>query len=244
MVMTKGAETDPDQKSNRQSNGTKTKFIRTVIVDDHKVVREGLRMLVETQDDMVVAAQAGTFAEALAAVEREKPDVVILDLDLGGVNIVDRLGEILSASKGTRVLVLTGVRDAQVHRRSLHLGAMGLVLKDQATATLLKAIRKVYAGEAWIEHSMTASLLAEISGGKEEKVDREAGKIASLSRREREIITVLCEGLSNKQIANRLFISESTVRNHVTSILGKLELSDRFELAIYSYRHGLAKPPR
>ncbi len=218
--------------------------IRIVIVDDHKVVREGLRMLIGTQEDMEVAAHVGNFTDALTAVTHEKPDVVILDLDLAGINIVERLPEVLAASQGTRVLVLTGVRDPQAHRRVLRLGAMGLVLKDQATDTLLKAIRKIHAGEAWIDHSMTANLLAEIRGaGDEKEGDPEAGKIAMLSKREREIITVLCEGLGNKQIAKRLFISETTVRNHVTSILAKLELSDRFELAIYSYKHGLAKPP-
>jgi DNA-binding NarL/FixJ family response regulator len=201
-------------------------------------------MLIETQDDMEVVGQAGSFASALTAVEQEKPDLVILDLDLGGIGIVERLPELLSASKDTRVLVLTGVHDAQLHRRAMRLGAMGLILKDQASETVLKAIRRVYAGEAWVDRSMTASLLAEISGvSKEKGIDREAAKIEMLSRREREIITVLCEGMSNKQIAGKLFISEATVRNHLTSILAKLELPDRFALAIFSYRYGLAKPP-
>ncbi len=238
--MTKDDEMDSDEKLNE----LEIHPIRIVIVDDHKVVREGLRMLIGTQEDMEVAALVGTLAEALAAIGREKPDIVLLDLDLAGINIVERLPEILSASRGTKVLVLTGIRDAQEHRRALRLGAMGLVLKDQATDTLLKAIRKVNAGEAWIDHSMTVNLLSEFRGvGDKKDVDPEAAKVAMLSRREREIVTVLCEGLSNKQIAKRLFISEMTVRNHVTSILAKLELSDRFELAIYSYRHGLAKPP-
>ncbi len=219
--------------------------IRIVIVDDHRVVQEGLRMLIGTQEDMTVVAQAANFKSALEVVAREKPDVVVLDLDLAGVNIVERVPELLSASKGARLLVLTGVRDAQLHRRAVRLGARGLVLKDQASETVLKAIRRVHAGEAWIDHSMTASLLAEISGLGEEKMsDRDAAKIGMLSRREREIVTVLCEGLNNKEIADRLFISEATVRNHLTSILAKLELSDRLELAVYCYRHGLAKLPR
>ncbi len=238
--MSKNAKKD----SNEDLDDQGTQQIRIVIVDDHKVVREGLRMLIGTQEDMEVAAHVGNFADALSAVAHEKPDVVILDLDLAGINIVERLPEVLAASQGTRVLVLTGVRDPQAHRRVLRLGAMGLVMKDQATDTLLKAIRKIHSGEAWIDHSMTAHLLAEIRGfGNERESDPDADKIAMLSKREREIITVLCEGLNNKEIAKRLFISETTVRNHVTSILAKLELSDRFELAIYSYRRGLAKPP-
>jgi len=217
--------------------------MRIAIVEDHTLAREGLRMLIESQDDMEIAAEAGTVEEALAAVRGgEKPDVVLLDLDLGGINIVERIPEILEASEDTRVLVLTGIRDPELHLRALRLGALGLVLKDQAGQTVLKAIRKVHAGEAWIDRSMTANLLVDVSTA-EAKRAREAAKIATLSHREREIVAVLCEGLSNRQIAEKLFISESTVRNHMTSILSKLELLDRFELAIYCFRHGVAKMP-
>ena len=236
---------DTDERLDFENDDLEIQPIRIVIVDDHAVVREGISMLIESQDDMRVAAQAGNFEQALSAIKREKPCVVVMDLDLGGINIVERLPEILSASEGTRVLVLTGLRDPQERHRAMRLGAMGVVLKDQATDTLLKAIRKINAGEAWIDRSMTASLLSAIgSTAREKKDEREAAKIATISHREREIIKVLGEGLNNKQIANRLFISEPTVRNHITSILAKLGLSDRFELAIYSYRHGLADPPR
>jgi len=236
----KGAHTN--NASTPKKNHFEEKPIRIVIVEDHKVVREGLRMLIESQDDMVVAAEAGTAEEAMAAINREKPDIVMLDLDLGGVSIVNRVPEIREASKGTRVLVLTGIRDPELHVRALRLGALGLVMKDQAGSTVLKAIRRVHDGEAWIDHSLTASLVLDIST-EEKKRAYETAKITTLSKREREIVTVLCEGLNNKQIADRLFISEATVRNHITSILAKLELVDRFELAIYSYRHGLAKLP-
>jgi two-component system response regulator DegU len=235
----KGVHTNDKSKL---KNTSEEKRIRIAIVEGHRVVREGLRMLIESQDDMIVAAEAGTAEEALAAVIREKPDVVMLDLNLGGMSIAGRIPEILKASKGTRVLVLTGIRDAELHLRALRLGALGLVLKDQAGITVLKAIRRVYSGEAWIDRSMMASLIVDIST-EEKKRAYEVAKIETLSKREREIVTVLCEGLNNKQIAERLFISESTVRNHITSILAKLELVDRFELAIYSYRHGLAKLP-
>ncbi len=218
------------------------KPIRILIVEDHQVVRAGLRMLIEAQEEMKVVAETGDFAEAVQAAGLEKPDLILLDLDLGGIKITERLPELLFACATAKVLVLTGLRDVQAHRRAIRLGATGLVLKDQAANTLIKAIRKVSSGEAWIDRSMTASILMEISGaaGREQ---REAAKIATLSRRECEILKVLCEGCNNKQIGERLFISEMTVRNHISSILAKLELSDRFELAIYCYRYGLARPP-
>jgi DNA-binding NarL/FixJ family response regulator len=216
--------------------------IQILIVEDHTLVRDGLRMLIDAQDEMKVVAEAGNFAEAMKEAERHKPDLILLDLDLGGVKVTERLPELLFASNKSRVLVLTGVRDPGMHHRAIRLGAMGLVMKDEATSTLIKAIRKVSSGEAWIDRSMTASVLTEISTSGE-RADHAAAKISTLSRRERELLAVLCEGCSNKQIGERLFISEKTVRNHLTSILAKLELSDRFELAIYCFRYGIAKPP-
>ena len=216
--------------------------IRIVIVDAHWLAREGFRMLIKGQDDMVIVAEAETAEQALTAVREQKPNIVVLDLDLGGVNIVERIPEILEASNGSRVLVLTGIYDTGLHLRAVRLGAMGLILKNREGTAILKSIRRVHAGEAWIERSMTANLVVDISS-EEEKRSNEAAKIERLSQRERDIVRVLCQGLTNKQIADTLFISEFTVRNHLTSILSKLELSDRLELAIYSYRHGLGKIP-
>jgi DNA-binding NarL/FixJ family response regulator len=121
---------------------------------------------------------------------------------------------------------------------------MGLVLKDKAAEVLIKAIETVHSGEVWLDGSLTASVISEISSvDKSRRPDPEAEKIRSLTGREREIVGLVCEGLKNKHIADRLFISEATVRNHLTSILSKLGLSDRFELALYAYRHHLARPP-
>jgi DNA-binding NarL/FixJ family response regulator len=231
-----------NSKSTPKQKATGAKLIRILIVEDHKVVREGLRMLIESQDDMGLVAESSAFDQALAAVRKEKPDIVLLDLDLGGVNIVERIPEILKASQDARIVVLTGIPSVEPHLRALRLGALGLVLKFQSGETVLKAIRKVNTGEAWIDRSMTASLVVDISTAEDVRA-REAAKIGKLSHREREIVTVLCEGLNNKQIADRLFVSEFTIRNHVTSVLAKLQLVDRFELAIYAFRHGLAKPP-
>jgi DNA-binding NarL/FixJ family response regulator len=218
--------------------------IRIAILDGQRIVREGLRMLIETQQDLEVAAETGINKQALAKIGREQPNVILLDLDLADANIVDYIPDIKAAAGNTKILVLTGSHDPEVHRRALQNGAVGIVLKEAAGEVVLKAIRKIYSGEAWIDHAMAARILTEISRPRQiEKADPEAEKITRLTQREREIVDVLCEGLNNRQIAERLFISEATVRNHLTSILAKLALSDRFELAIYAYRHGLAKPP-
>jgi DNA-binding NarL/FixJ family response regulator len=219
--------------------------IRILVIDDHVIVRAGLRILIENHEDMIVVGEAGTRTDALAIAAREQPDIILLDLDMGGESGLDFLRELLASARGTRVVVLTGVRDPEAHRRAIHLGAMGLVLKDKAAEVLIKAIEKVYNGEAWLDRSLTASVLSEMSreNGSGTKVDRDAEKVASLTDREREIVRLVCQGLKNKQIGDRLFISDATVRNHLTSILSKLELSDRFELALFAYRHHLGKPP-
>jgi len=120
---------------------------------------------------------------------------------------------------------------------------MGLVLKEKAADVLLQAIEKVHAGEVWLEPAMIASVLGEMTGARASQLlDPEVAKIASLTEREREVVTLMSQGLRNRQIAARLGISETTVRHHLTSIFAKLEVTDRLELVIYTYRHGLARP--
>jgi two-component system, NarL family, nitrate/nitrite response regulator NarL len=218
--------------------------IRILLVDDHVIVRAGLRMLLENHNGMEVVGEAGSRADAVSIAAREQPEIILLDLDMGNESGLDFLRELLATATRARVVMLTGVRDPEAHRRAVLLGAMGLVLKDKAAEDLIKAIEKVHAGEAWLDRSLTASVLSEISNfDTSSRPDPQAKKIKSLTGREREVVGLVCEGLKNKQIADRLFISEATVRNHLTSILSKLELSDRFELALYAYRHHLAKPP-
>jgi two-component system, NarL family, nitrate/nitrite response regulator NarL len=219
--------------------------IKVLIVDDHAILRAGVRILIETNEGIEVVGEAGDRAAALALVEEKKPDLILLDLDLGGESGLDLIRELLSIAPASRVLILTGVRDPGLHQRAVRLGAMGIVSKEKAADVLIKAIEKIHAGEVWLDRSMTANVLAELAHPEQaRRDDPEAGKLATLTDREKEIITLVCGGLKNKQIADKLFISEATVRNHLTSILSKLDLSDRFELAIYSYRHHLAEPPR
>jgi DNA-binding NarL/FixJ family response regulator len=213
-----------------------------MIVDDHVVIRSGLRMLIEHDQQMRVIAMAGNQKEALEHAASEKPDVIILDLLLGDEDGLSFLPELCEASPESRVLVLTGVQNPDSHRRAIRRGAMGIVLKEHAADQLLKAIKKVYEGEVWIERSMMGSMIQEMN--KPTLIDPEITKIESLTEREREVIALVGEGLKNKQVGERLFISETTVTHHLSSVFSKLEVSDRLELIIYAFRHGLAKLPK
>lgn len=216
--------------------------VSIMIVDDHVVIRSGLRMLIEHDQRMCVVAMAGNRAEALERAASEQPDVIVLDLLLGDEDALSFLPELCQVSPNSRVLVLTGVHNSDSHRRAIRRGAMGIVLKEHAADQLLKAIMKVYDGEVWIERSMMGSLIQEFN--KPALVDPEVAKIESLTNREREVIALIGEGLKNKHVGERLFISETTVTHHLSSVFSKLEVSDRLELIIYAFRHGLAKMPR
>jgi two-component system, NarL family, nitrate/nitrite response regulator NarL len=221
-----------------------TKPIRIAIIDDHAILVAGLCMLIQAHPEMVVVGKAKNRAEALEIVTSEQPDIILLDLDLGNENGIDFLPELLSRRPKAQVIILTGVRDPDIHHRAVTLGATGLVLKEQAAETLIRAIDRVHAGEVWLDRALMATVINKMSRLDEpRKSDLETAKIATLTHREKEIITLIAQGLNRKQIAEKLFISESTVRNHLTSILTKLGLSDRFELVFYAYRHSLAKPP-
>jgi DNA-binding NarL/FixJ family response regulator len=213
-----------------------------MIVDDHVVIRSGLRMLIEQNEQMRVIAMAGNQAEALERAASNTPDVIILDLLLGDEDALNFLPELCHTSPKSRVLVLTGVQNPDAHRRAIRRGAMGIVLKEHAADQLLKAIKKVYDGEVWIERSMMGSMIQELN--KPALVDPEVAKIESLTDREREVIALVGEGLKNKQVGERLFISETTVTHHLSSVFSKLDVSDRLELIIYAFRHGLAKMPK
>lgn len=221
---------------------TTTRQIRIMIVDDHAVIRAGLRMLIEHDQTMNVVAMAGSRAEALRLAASEQPDIIILDLLLGDDDGLAFLPELCETSPNSRVLVLTGVQNPDSYRGAIRRGAMGIVLKEHAAEVLLKAIKKVSEGQVWIDRSMMGEMIQEFS--KSTSADPEQAKIAALTDREREVIMLVGEGLKNKSIANRLFISETTVTHHLSSVFSKLDVSDRLELTIYAFRHGLAKIPK
>ena len=213
--------------------------IRVLLIDDHVSMRAGLRILLESQKRLAVVGEAGNLDEALAVIKREQPDIILLDLDLNGVSGIDLLPELLGAADKARVIIVTGMRDAEQHRQAIHRGAMGLVLKDRSPDEIYKAILKVHEGEVWLDRSTIGKVLSERSGGRTKEADPEAPKIAALTKQERAVIVLLSEGLKNRQIADRLFISEKTATHHLSHIYRKLEVSDRLELYIYAQTHNL-----
>lgn len=220
-------------------------FSRVVIVGGHTILRAGLKLLFAQTEAIAVVGDAAGRSEALAMVEKEQPDLILLDLDGAGGHGVDLIAEFAAVLPSARILVLTGNPDREVHRRAVRLGAIGLMDKDKPPGMLIKAIERIHAGEVWLDRSLTASLIGEISRGAAGRDTRpEASQIGSLTDREREVIDAVGAGMKNKQIANLLFISEVTVRHHLTSIYSKLDVSSRLELIIYAYRHGLAQLPR
>ena len=178
--------------------------------------------------------------DAFIVARDEHPDILLLDIDLGDTDGLDLLPDLLSAAPQARVVVLTDIRDPEIHRRAVRLGAMGLVTKNEPTEVLLQAITKVHAGEVWLDRTLLASVPGEITrSGKVQPVDPEALKITTLTARERDVIGLAGQGYRNRQIAERLCIAETTVRHHLTSIFAKLGVTDRLELVIYAYRHSL-----
>lgn len=258
---------------------TTVQAIRLLLVDDQVIVREGLRLLLENQAGLTVAGEAANCQDAVALAAREQPDIILLDLDLGATHGLDCLPELLAVAPHARVLILTGVYDLDIHHQAVGRGAVGIVRKMEAADVLVKAIRKVYAGEVWLDGALMARVLNDLwrvrtgqplemaavvghtvapsvrlsppqrevvemwSHHAEPPTPDEAARIAQLTEREREVIGLIGEGLRNQQIADRLSISVITVRHHLSSIFSKVDVGDRFELAIYAYRHGLAKLP-
>jgi two-component system, NarL family, nitrate/nitrite response regulator NarL len=227
--------TKPQRDARSPEKGT----IKVCIIDDHAIVRAGLRMLIENSPRMSVVWETQTASGALADTSLVHPDIILLDLDLGIEKGIAFLPRLIEKFAPCRVLVLTALADTQEHLASVAAGASGVVLKEQAPETLIQAIESIHSGEAWLGKSLMTAVMGKLSRASSEKLDPEAEKISRLTPREIEIVGLVSEGFNGERIAKQLRISEATVRNHLTSILGKLGLSNKFELAVYAHRHRL-----
>lgn len=214
--------------------------IRVLVVDDHTIFREGLCKLLEAEEDISVVGQARSGAECLGLVGKLKPDVVLLDLKMPDRDGLGVLGELGGREGGTRVIVLTASEDERDYVEAVRRGASGIVLKQAATERLLEGIRKVYRGEMWIDQRVAADVVKAIT---RPAIPPGGGEKAVLTAREQEIVALVTRGFRNKEIAEKLFISEQTVKNHLHNIFDKLGVSDRLELALYALHHKLDQAP-
>lgn len=215
-------------------------LIRIIIIDSHSLVRAGLRLILESKAGFKVVGEAGKASEALEIVAVKKPDIILLKLDPFSSIGLDIIRKLSKASSCSRVILLARPDEAQVLVNAVQEGVLGIVLKTQAPEILIKAIQKVHAGEVWIERSMIATLLSGFRNAQQLIVqDPQTESIAHLSRRERQVIQQIGQGLKNYQIAKQLSLSETTVRHHLTSIYEKLGVSDRLELLVFAHRNGL-----
>ena len=218
--------------------------IRLLLVDAQAISRAGLRLLLESRRGFCIVGEAADHSTALTMATQMPLDLVLLALLPGEQTGTQVLADLRLTVPHARLLVLTSEPSPHFHQQAIRLGARGVVHTEQSPETLFAAIAHVHAGDVWLDPTLLAALLDELAPHKKRALqDPEGAKIATLSTREREVIALVGEGLKNKDIAARLFISETTVRHHLTSIFSKLEVADRLELVIYAYRHRLATLP-
>jgi DNA-binding NarL/FixJ family response regulator len=197
-------------------------------------------MLIETDKKFRVVGEAAQVELAATIISEEKPDLILIDLpDRGGEDLLS-----FFQSVEIPVLVLVGQYDANIYQKCLRLGINGLVLKEERADTLFKAIEKIHGGEIWFDRTLMSETIRQLIVEKQVMHDRPKVHITNaLTDRERQVVDLICKGLKNKEIGERLFITETTVRHHLTSVFSKLEITSRLELVIYAFRNNLVKAP-
>ena len=209
--------------------------IRVLIVDDHEIVRKGIRALLATKRDIQVVGEAGDGAEAVAQAQIHHPDVVLMDLMMPKMDGIQATREITAGQPKTCVLVLTSFAADEQIFPAIKAGALGYLLKDSGPQELIQAIRQVYRGESSLEPSVARKVLAELSSPSQRPLTPDP-----LTARELDILRLVAQGQSNKEIAEKLVIAEETVKTHVSNILSKLHLASRTQAALYALKEGIA----
>ena len=217
-----------------------------LLADDQPLLRRGFRMILEAEDGLAVAGEAGDGAEAVELAHRIQPDVVLMDIRMPGTDGIEATRRITAAEPGVRVLVLTTFDLDEYAFGALQAGASGFLLKDVRPHELVAAVRTVASGDAVVSPRVTRRLLEEYAqqlpvADAADQADRYP-QLASLTEREREVLAVVAQGLSNTEIAASLFVSETTVKSHVGRILAKLGLRDRVQIVVLAYESGLVRP--
>jgi DNA-binding NarL/FixJ family response regulator len=219
----------------------KTK-IRVMIADDHPIVREGLRKLLLLEDDIDVVGDACDGRELIEKVEELQPEVILLDLRMPNLDGLGALQTLQHTASKARVIILTASEDKNEFVQAMKLGCSGIVLKQTSADLIVKSIRKVHAGEIWLDSHTTAAVMRQFASPGDMGVASSSAKArerSPLSAREREIVALVAQGYKNKEMAEKMFISEQTVKNHLHNIFDKLGVSDRLELALYAIHKGL-----
>ncbi len=230
---------------------TPKRKIRIVLADDHPIVRDGLKKMLSLESDLEVVGEASDGREALEQIQMHEPDILLLDLRMPNLDGLSALQTLQHINRKTRVIILTASEDKNEFVQAMKLGCSGIVLKQTAPELIVKSIRKVNAGEIWLDSHTTAAVMRQfatagpdgsISSGSSSSSHSSHGKVrerSPLSAREREIVGLVAQGYKNKEMAEKMFISEQTVKNHLHNIFDKLGVSDRLELALYAIHKGL-----
>jgi two-component system, NarL family, response regulator DevR len=208
--------------------------LRIMLVDDHEIVRDGIRSMLQSEDDIIVITEAGTVQDAIDEADRTKPDVVVMDVRLADGSGIEATREIRAKRPETRVLMLTSFADDEALFSSIMAGASGYVLKQVRSGDLVRAIRAVGAGESLLDPSVTTAVLDRLRKGKHLMKDE---RLARLTAQEERILTLIAAGKTNREVGEELHLAEKTIKNYVSSILSKLEVARRAEAAAYLARH-------
>ena len=210
--------------------------VNILLADDHLMVREGLKQVLELDHDIDVISEASDGYECLNLINKTHPDVVLLDINMPNVNGIEVLEEIKKKNIPVKVLMLTVHSEAEYLVQAVDIGANGYILKDSGSEELKKAIQSVMDGDSYIQPSLIPSLNSRLVN---RDIDKE--KIAALTKREMEILTQIAGGMFNKEIAMNLNISERTVKNHISNIFKKIDVSDRTQAAVFAIRNNIVK---
>jgi DNA-binding NarL/FixJ family response regulator len=213
-------------------------MVKVILISPRSITGTGVKLILDSAADIQLVGETDSMSEALVLIPEEKPDLLLIKTDHKGGDLLKMIDGIVAISPDLCVLILAGTGDVEHYETAILAGAKGVVFEHETADTLLLAIRKVCDGETWIDRALTSKLLKQAQKQNSDDQDG-ADKLSSLTARELEVIELIVEGLVNNDIAERLFISPKTVRNHLTSIYGKLELTGRLKLAIYASRHGI-----
>jgi DNA-binding NarL/FixJ family response regulator len=228
--------------TSQDSQEPSKKIIKILLVDDHAIVRQGLRSYVELQPDMQVIAEGGNGFEAVSLTSSTQPDVILMDLLMPGLDGVEATRKIMQNHPQTRILILTSFGDDRQIFPAIRAGALGYLLKDIQPQDLIKAIRDVMQGKPQLHPDIVRRLMTAVTEKDEKPVNIQhhlSSELQQLTEREREVLEQIARGLSNREIAEKMFISEKTVKTHVSNVLDKLGMEDRTRAAIWALKHGL-----